>query len=408
MRTRYTGEFTIALAAAILLFSVLSVLPAYGASSPLPEKRLNPLKLTSSFTPAPGMAAWSPDGRRIAYIARKLYVHDLATGKREKLPLGKPYFVAWGGDEQGILALYLKGDKTMLGIIDPDTLEVRARAIPFRASAAYPLGDARGVLLVGSSLEKLRIGPDVTHELYHYDPEKDSLEQKFHIRRIYMPGAIRYDHLRSWLPSGPGPITERMLFAKIVIPPAAIHYVIISAIDPLLGDSTNLLRLEEVWVPEGASWSPSGMRVAISTGDGDLRLLGMDGSLTSVDDSIKGRHPSWNPAGSQIYFGGHIINSDGTGKMPVLGNGSRSPEKMSGSMAWWSPEGTDMALSAGGRLWLLRDVVTPSLLREDALLPGRRLKSIRMLRELLMEELITEQEYKERYERQINLSVEDE
>ncbi|MCK4910942.1 MAG: PD40 domain-containing protein [Thermodesulfovibrionales bacterium] len=374
----------------------------------MPEKRLNPLKLTSSFTPAPGMAAWSPDGRRIAYIARKLYVHDLTTDKRKKLPLGKPYFVAWGGDAPGILALYLEGDKTMLGIIDPDTLEARARAIPFRASAAYPLGGARGVLLVGSSLEKLRIGPRVAHELYHYDPVKDSFERKFHITRIYMPGAMRYDHLRSWLPSGPGPITERMLFAKIVVPPVAPHHVTIIAIDPLVGDSADLRRLDEVWVPEGASWSPSGTRVAISTDDGSLRLLGMDGSLASVDDSIKGRHPSWSPAGSQIYFGGHIINSDGTGKTPVLGNGSSTPGKMSGSMAWWGPEGTDMALSAGGRLWLLRDVATPSLLREDAPLPGRRLKSIRMLRELLMEELITGQEYKERYERQINLSVEDE
>ena len=120
-------------------------------------------------------------------------------------------------------------------------------------------------------------------------------------------------------------------------------------------DGPGLMRLEDGMGPGLLAWSPDGRRIAFpkrvflggdypfGTASG-IYTIGLDGSepheiisfptlRLSVTDSI-----SWSPDGSEILFGSHVIEADGSATLRHLGPGNH---------ASWSPDGSRIAIYTG-------------------------------------------------------------
>ncbi len=122
----------------------------------------------------------------------------------------------------------------------------------------------------------------------------------------------------------------------------------------------------------------------------------MDGTLSAVDESLKGSSPAWSPAGSQIFFGGSVVDADGTGKKVLLPNEPNEPS----ALGFWRPDGTGLAvLRQDGTLLLLEGVTTPVALPADAPPQAGLHAKLGLLAGLLKEGLITTEDYSQRAER---------
>jgi hypothetical protein len=113
-------------------------------------------------------------------------------------------------------------------------------------------------------------------------------------------------------------------------------------------------------------------------------------SLT-VDKNISGAFPSWNPAGSEIYIGGWLVQSDGNALEQLL------PEAHE-SAGIWSPDGTGLAILYGNNL-LYFDGFLPTFHAGDRPMDERMIQTrnkLRLLKTLLKEKLISEEEFKMR------------
>jgi TolB protein len=99
------------------------------------------------------------------------------------------------------------------------------------------------------------------------------------------------------------------------------------------------------------SWAPDGSRLAYICEDGDLCVVGSDGSNKAVlysDTAILGR-PAWSPDGSTIAFDRSIGGLGIQEIVAIDANGTNARTLTSPNGAWepnWSPDGTRIAYSA--------------------------------------------------------------
>jgi len=334
------------LAFAIMLVCLL--LPANAMSAQKPPAKYEPVKIASGVKGTPGTVAWSADGSRIAYIARKAHIYDISGKHRSSLKISDPYFLNWSGENQ-LLVLHGGGQ---FAIVNTVTGESRDIEMPEGAVGVYPAWDDNLIVLTEWSKE-ISIGVDVHHVLYLLDLESGSLKDVYVASRIIPRRYSGSEYLRGWLSEGPAPASGEALLLDFIVPPNAPPYVKAITVDPFTGRTEEILpHYREDRFGAWGGWSVLGRKAAIVDDKGHLRVLSLSGAISKVDDAISGSYPAYDPRGDRIYFGGYLIDEDGINRTAIL---PEEPE----SAAFFSPDGNSLAIAAGGKLWLLHGIEPP-------------------------------------------------
>jgi hypothetical protein len=390
MPTNFTKYMCRTVFAVVFLWVLL--LPALANSALKLPGRYGPVKLASGVAGTPGTVAWSPDGQSIAYIKKKVEIRDVSSGDKSSVKLSKPYFLAWAGEHK-LMVLHKGKDGPALALVDVGTREVENFKMPPGAVAAYPARDEGLIWVFTSRSEKLRIGVDVRYGLYSLDVRDSSLTEFFSTSRILPLRFAGTGRLKGWLSAGPNPIGGEMMLLQFIVPPAAPPYVKVLLIDVVTRASRQAARLDNDMLSPRGSWSPLGRRVALVDEKGHLRILSLAGKIISIGDKVKGMYPAWDPRGGRIFFGGYLMEEDGSGRVPV------APGEHESS-AFFSPQGDSMALAVGGKLWLLKGIeLSPRALKVSI---GALREKAALLRELHTEGFITAEEYRQRLTNIIN------
>jgi hypothetical protein len=374
---------------AVLVVLAALLLPVRVPAASGPPEKYRPVRVAKGMEQAVrGAVAWSPDGKHIAYIGKRLEIYDTGSGEKGRIGLEGAYFIEWASEGE-LLVLFRADGAARLGWVDAETLNVNETALPVEADAAYPLGD-RKLLLAVAQAERISIGLDVRYGLSVHDLKDGSLREAYSSSRI-LPRGNTAEDVRGWLSAGPNPLGGETVLLELVDPPALAPYLRICMVDYATGRKTEITRIQRGNFRASGSWSPLGRRAALVDEYGRLRVLGLGGALLAVDDGVSGEHPAWNPRGGLIFFGGYMLSADGKQREEIVPGGDGE------SAAFWSPDGTRMALLTGGSLWLLSGF-TPSLAPAgggvDEALKGK----IVILRDLLQDSLLTEKEYYGRYD----------
>jgi len=383
---------------ALFLFALSMPLTAV-AGHEAPVKKFSPQEIADRVGSTSGSVAWSPDGKKLAYVGEKdgrVFIYELGSGGVKHLKPGGAWFVTWASENE-LMVLYDDGGNPALGRADADTLEVRKNSLPERPLSAYLLEDGPAVLLQASKVEKISFGTEVLIKLLRFDIDSGRSKVVYRSSRV-LPKRIGISAAGGWIEAGPNPLDSLVMLLEYVYPPAVRSYLKLAVLDYMTGRRTEVSRHQSAGFETQGSWSPDGRRIALTTLEGRLRVLGLDGAMTAVDDSLKGTSPAWNPAGSQIYFGGYVVGSDGSRAERIIGDGAAS-------RAFWAPDGRSMALVERGNLWLLGGF-EPKFLEPDTPADEELAEKVRLLKELMMEEFITTGEYVERYNRLMRLKEE--
>lgn len=369
--------------------------PALAADEAQIDEKFSPLKLADGVIGATSAVAWSPDGKRIAYLTQNaLMLHDTETGKTTKSSFTEPAFVNWT-DEEAIYVIHKKdGTKKVLIRVEPLRLKKKEVKLGVEPDAVFPVsGKNGGLLIVLSTRAKvLKIGTKLDYHLYIFDQGSGQMDEIFMLGRIVPVRSAAIDYTSGWLRPGPSPTDTVTIGMEHINPPALKPYLRVISIDHLTGKGEELARIPHRGFSTPGTWSPDGRRIAMANQSGRLLVLGTDGNFRTVNDEVQGRAPSWNPKGSQIYFGGRLIDSNGAVRETVLAGGDAPM-----SSAFWSPDGTKMAVKTGdGSLWLLGSGFSPQYVHPDTAPPPGLKEKIMTLKELFNEGLIDSGEYHER------------
>ncbi len=374
--------------------TIAAVLTSALAASAMAE----PVVVAEGITPAHGAVAWSPDSTRLAYTGQRLTLYNAVGGAKSHVPVAHPFYITWLRNGS-IAALFTEGGNTMLALVAPDGSGLSRAIMPPGTVSVHEQPFSTGLLIAQTQITVNPDGIETHHRLHVLMPDS-SISERFSITHINdrktlgLPGSLAAR--QGWLPSGPGPLGGRMLLLEHMSPLDRNPYMKLSVVDPASGGKEDLLRASSETLPMEGSWSPGGRAIALANSDGRLRILSMDGTLSAVEESLKGSSPAWSPAGSQIFFGGSIVSADGSGKKALLPNGPNKPS----ALGFWRPDGTGIAvLRQDGTLLLLEGVATPVALPADAPpSPGLHAK-LRLLADLLEDGLISTEDYSQRVAR---------
>lgn len=376
-----TAKALILAAAAVLLFSALS---AFASGT---ETGRNPQKISSEVRESPGSLSWSPDGKKLAFIGKSLYIWDLEKRRAERVALKDPFYVCFLSAEE-FLALHREGGANVLVRVDASSLKLERIAAGMEPDAVFPI-DGNNILMLSVRAKPLKIGTDVYYGLFKYALKKKELI-KLHASNRILPFRAGEGFLKNSNRAAINPSDTSISFFEYVRPPALAPYLKLVSVDYITGAVKEKARVDDGRFTVSGSWSPDGLRLALPGPDGRLRVLSDDGAPSPTYGDIRGSHPSWNPSGSQIFFGGYVVSSDGK---VVEGLGAY-PE----SVGAWSPDGTMLAYSQGGKLWLMGGF-SPRFVPPDGPKNSELIEKAITLKELLMDGLLSGGEYQERLDR---------
>jgi len=257
--------------------------------------------------------------------------------------------------------------------------------------AIVALPDSGGLLLISASIEQTRLWTEFSYMLALFDPDTGSDKKLFEMQKRLPMKNMPADYLNGWLWTGIRPADSAILTVEPVKPPVIMPYLQIGLIDYQTEKNRGIGRIINGGMSIAASWSPDGRRFAYSDDQKHLAIFDSEGSAAINPEAVQditGSFPSWNPKGSQIFFGGYILRSDG-GKKQAIFPGAQT------SIGVWSPDGRKIAILNGQDLHLLTGH-TPSLIPPDRVFPDDLVRKIFLLKELLSEGLITAQEFETR------------
>ena len=347
-------------------------------------------RIASAVLHKPGALAWSADSRKLAFISGKVTLLDTGSNRRQEVDIPDPLFLSWAADGP-LYVLYRESGQKKLCRIDTETLGRKDLPISSDPQALVALPDTGGLLLVSVSIDQKRLWTEFSYMLALFDPDKGSGKKLFEMQKRLPTKNLPADYINGWLWTGTRPADSTILTVEPVKPPVIMPYLQIGLFDYLTEKSREIGRIINGGMSTAASWSPDGRRFAFPDDQKHLAIFDSEGSAAinpeTIED-INGSFPSWNPKGSQIYFGGHILRSDGQQKETLFPGAYDS-------LGVWSPDGTKIAILNGQDLHLLTGYI-PSLIPPDKVFPGDLVRKLFLLKELLSEGLITTQEFENR------------
>lgn len=376
------------LCAAALLLCV-----AIGCASPQkpPLQKYMPLMLSHGVIPQRGAVAWSTDGTRLAFITDGSTDVRTSDGVMRKIGIAAAEFLCWVS-ETDILVIYREDGRRALKLASSDSGSYRQIDLDREPRAVLCIPNERKVIILSAASEIVSFGTELRYDLALYDMETTSLKELYRLSKIIPVQARGVDYTAGWIFPGINPVYTTVVGMEYVDPPALSPYLKVFSIDIVTAERREIGRIPGARLTASGSWSPDGRRIALTDAAYRLIILEEDGEVTLVNDELQGLYPSWNPEGSQIYFGGYVLDSDGNGRELVLTDAAES-------RAYWSPDGKSLAVvTARGDLWLLRGFTT-HFRPPDRPGSSELARKLRLLKELFMEGLIDEPQYRRRYER---------
>ncbi len=352
-------------------------------------RKYSPLKIAEGVPLQPGALSWSQDSKRFAFIGRMLTVYDTETGSRKDLAIKDPLSVSWSAGNE-ILFICREGGRKLLCAVDAEDLRVEKLKTDMETDAVFPASDGKRLFLVQSRIKHLSIGTDVHFTLYVFDRKEGTSKEVYTFGRTLPRKNPGGDYLNGWLHAGLNPFDGSLFIMEHIKPPIGLHYSKISAVDFVTNRVPVVTDNGRVKSTIAGSWSPDGRRLALTDAEGYLEMLDAGGISRPIDQESPGLYPSWNPRGSQIFVGGYVMNSDGKSKEELLPDSARS-------IARWSPDGTKIAVISDGSLWLLRGF-NPYFIPPDKPADEALSKKVLILKDLMNEGLLTENDFQERYD----------
>lgn len=314
----------------------------------------HPLRIASGVPAQPGSAAWSPDGKRIAFITMTVNIFNRERGTFDTVKINDPAYLLWT-TEQELLVLARTTTATVLCIVNPDTLAVSRHALDRDARAIYSL-DRDRILLLSAKRSLLKFGIEMNYTLTAYDRRGNTQKDVYSFNKIY-PRNTPEELLTAWLDAGLDPLNDSLLVMELVTPPVVMPHTRLQNIDISTGETYEVAAPQKT-VYSGTSWSPDGRRLALSDYvSGHITIKGLPAGSGLVEAVVNGFHPAWNPKGSLLYIGGYLVQSNGKTETTIL------PDPR--GIGWWSGDGTQLAVASFGELWLF-DSFSPVFLPPDS------------------------------------------
>lgn len=382
------------IAVIMLMSAVASCRPGRVTVEPVPSAGYSHIKISAGVSARPGGLSWSPDNKRIAFIDKTLNIFDIEGKKQTGLDIKEPFFVSWA-EGADILVLFKEDGRKALGIVDAGGLSVKKIRLDPEPEAIFPLrpygsNGAERLLILSSKIKVLSFGTDLSYSLFIYNIKDGTTKNIYTSSRIYPVKNPNIGYLPAWIHAGLNPLDGSFLIMEQIKPPVVRPYSKVGIIDHVTGKIQALTGDGNKKFYISASWSPDGTRLVLTGEDGRLEILGIYGGTAPVYSAAAGLYPSWNPGGSQIFSGGYIISSDGKNKEELLPGSAES-------IAWWSPDGTKIAVISGDGLHLLEGF-NPYFIYPDKPFNEHLSKKVVILKGLLSEGLLTENEYRERFD----------
>lgn len=373
----------------IFLLNILLLLLSHEIvlSATLPEE-YKPVKIAGKVNQAAGSVAWSRDNRFIAFLNDGLNIYDINIGASKRIAIDSPYYVAWD-DNNSLFVLYKKGLNKKLCTAGIKKLKCEDIPLNKAPEAVFPIADSAKLLVVSAQLKTAALWSDVYYELSIHDSDSGLTRTIYKAERTLPTKNPDIDFLSGWISQGLSPLDTTFLTMEYAKPPIFPPQLKIGVVDYMTGKIKTVGEFPHNKFSVQGSWSPDGQRFALPDQKGRLTIMNIAGESSIPEKEVIGWHPSWNPRGSQIFIGGHIIDADGGRKVELAPKGADTS-------AYWSPDGTKMALLINDSLWLL-DGFKPSIISPDKLPDKKLLKKLILLKELFTDKLISEEDYDSRY-----------
>jgi TolB protein len=266
--------------------------------------------------------AWSPDGKRIAFVSAGVVYVMNADGSGVRRLQATPLFgdIAWSPDGRQIAFSDAAGGdiRILVARIDGGSPRVLTSAVP---GAVLPSWAPRGSLVAFMSANT-----NFSH-IYTVRANGSGLRR--------LTGG-REESFPTWSPDG-----RWLLFQPYICRTGACGY----GISVMRPDGSGKRLLAHVPSSPGAgglhaSWSPDGSLIAFTRlrphGLGyDIRSVGVtDTRVRTLADDARSGYPAWSPDGRRIAYAStgsaiNVMNSDGSGKRAFV---------QAGQLPAWQPK----------------------------------------------------------------------
>ncbi len=372
---------------ALLLFSAACA-PRRAPSVTETALHYSPVRIAYDVPARPGSLAWSPDGKRLAFIGKTLTVYDTGSGEKKSFSIDNPYYTAWAPDNTLYVLSRDRAGNGILCSLEGKDFAIRPISLAYDADAIYPTADGKSLIILSTTMKSLSFGTTISSAVVLRNVATDRSKTVYRSTRTYMmknPDAALWT---AWMHAGPSPLDDAMLVMEHVKPPEVAFYTKVNSIDLATGELSEMSDPNTKRTYLSASWSPDGKRAVMTDGNGRIEVRDRLGKGIVIDWSLTGIYPSWDPRGSRIYSGGCLIDSDGKNRETLIANAA-------GSIAQWSPDGATLAVATGEELLLFRDIPASYVL-PDRPLDKALSEKLFLLKDLLAEGVISPREYTER------------
>ncbi|MEN8265000.1 MAG: hypothetical protein ABFR82_16240 [Nitrospirota bacterium] len=371
---------------------ILSLFPACATTIGLKEGAFGK-HLFDGVPLKPLAAAWSPDSSRIALIRNNLLlIHNTKTGESKVFSDITPISIDWS-PLNDLLVVHEKVEGRQLVRMNADKERFIPVTVKEEPYAARWFGYTDKIIVYSVKVKRLSIGTFVTYLLSRVDGGADEV---FLSWEAYFPTRSETaDFISGWIYPNIRPVHETVLTPQFHDPPALAAFTEFRTSDPDTGMVKDIFKIDDERFGVFASWSPDGSRLAVTDEKGLLIIVDGDnpGSMQPVNNEERGMAPAWNPRGSQIYSGGWLMQSDGTIIKRLI------PDAFY-SIGVWSPDGKRLAVISEKGLYLFENF-SPSFIFPDRPLDTALMQireKIRILKDLLKEDLISDEEFRARKE----------
>jgi dipeptidyl aminopeptidase/acylaminoacyl peptidase len=376
----------------ILLLVLFSLVATSCASRNAPSltdlaQKYHPTRIATGVQTGPGSLAWSPDGKALAYINGQVNLDDIDSAERKTIPIAAPHFLCWL-EEGRLFVLYQEQGRDALLSMDRRGEDPMNIAVNDGAEAIYCAANTGDLLVLAKKITSFTYGTAVTFRVSAHDRRDRPTKNLYTIDKSYPWKQLDLRRLLAWTHAGLNPVDNSLLVIEYAKPPAFAPLSRVISVDPVSGEAAEIFSNGQRTVYTSASWSPDGRSLALTDGEGMLRIQTAKGEWTIPDQASTGFYPTWNPKGGKVYSGGSVYDLDAKNSEPLLTQGAWS-------IAQWSPDGTKLAVIADGELWLFSGFL-PSSSRTEESIDKTLAKKMSLLQHLFREGLMTPEEYKER------------